>query len=199
MSSNSGGRTALYRFFRKDGKLLYVGITDNLGQRWSSHMRSKEWWPKVHKQTSEWFPNREAAAAAEVKAIKSERPIYNINHAARDEEKAQPPRFVVLSISRGKQQRRPARHKTVFDGIATLENARDLLADIDEILDEDRVRLAEIPPRLRAFAPQWDPYLGLNGVRLAAILKQCGVRITRTNGVPRLDPKDLRMVRAESA
>lgn len=41
------GRTYLYRLFDRQGALLYVGITGDLGQRWKKHMREKHWWGQV--------------------------------------------------------------------------------------------------------------------------------------------------------
>lgn len=74
-------RTALYRFFGRDGTLLYVGITEHLGTRWHSHSRKKPWWPEVQRHTAEWYPTRAEAAAAEVEAIRNEHPRYNVCHA----------------------------------------------------------------------------------------------------------------------
>lgn len=69
---------------------------------------------------------------------------------------------------------------------------RDLLDDLDEVLDVERVRLADVPALLRDLAPSWGPYRTLNGVQLRALLAEYGVRVTNTGGVPRLDPADLR-------
>jgi predicted GIY-YIG superfamily endonuclease len=76
-------QTALYRFFAADNALLYVGVTRTLGARWSSHAKTKPWWPEVHHQTVEWFDSRDAALAAEKVAIKSEGPRYNDSHVPR--------------------------------------------------------------------------------------------------------------------
>lgn len=73
-------RTVLYRFFDADGSLLYVGITKHVGQRWSWHMRNQPWWQEVHRLTAEWHDTREDASVAEIAAIKSERPAYNVAH-----------------------------------------------------------------------------------------------------------------------
>lgn len=73
-------RTALYRFFGVDDVLLYVGITDHLGTRWHNHSRKKPWWPEVQRQTAEWHPSREAAAAAEIEAIQTEHPRHNVTY-----------------------------------------------------------------------------------------------------------------------
>jgi hypothetical protein len=71
-------RTALYRLFDCDGKLLYVGITCNVDSRMSSHASAKPWWGHVVRQDVEWFPDRPTALAAEVNAIVSEAPAHNV-------------------------------------------------------------------------------------------------------------------------
>jgi S-DNA-T family DNA segregation ATPase FtsK/SpoIIIE len=71
---------------------------------------------------------------------------------------------------------------------------RDLLDDLDEVIGAERVRLADLPARLRELAPGWGPYRGLNGAQIAEQLAAEGVRVTRTGNVPRLDPADLRTV-----
>lgn len=76
-------KTALYRFYGADDRLMYVGITEQLGTRWEAHMRLKPWWPDVHRQTSEWYPTRAEAAAAEEKAIATEQPRHNVRHSVR--------------------------------------------------------------------------------------------------------------------
>lgn len=40
---------ALYRFRDDSGALLYVGITNNPGRRWTEHQKSKPWWHQVHR------------------------------------------------------------------------------------------------------------------------------------------------------
>jgi S-DNA-T family DNA segregation ATPase FtsK/SpoIIIE len=74
--------------------------------------------------------------------------------------------------------------------------ARDLLADLAEVTREDGapVRVADLPPRLRALAPSWSAYRSLTGVQLRQALTDEGVRTTNTSNVPRLDPADLRRV-----
>lgn len=70
-------RTALYRFFDADGALLYVGITADIEQRWSGH-QSKPWWPDVAEKTVQWHDDRPSALVAELEAIKTEAPRYNV-------------------------------------------------------------------------------------------------------------------------
>ncbi|MEE3066548.1 MAG: type II toxin-antitoxin system prevent-host-death family antitoxin [Actinomycetota bacterium] len=67
----------LYRFFNPAGQLLYVGIASNLARRLSQHERDKNWWREVSTVTVEHFESRDELADAEVKAIKSEGPLYN--------------------------------------------------------------------------------------------------------------------------
>lgn len=70
----------LYRFFAANGELLYIGLTLNPGTRWKKHAKEKPWWTEVVGITLEHFPSREAVEAAEVAAIRAERPVYNITH-----------------------------------------------------------------------------------------------------------------------
>ncbi len=73
--------TALYRLLSKSGRLLYVGISGNPDSRWGTHSNNQPWWEEVADRKIEWFDSREAASAAEVKAIKEERPLYNKQHS----------------------------------------------------------------------------------------------------------------------
>jgi predicted GIY-YIG superfamily endonuclease len=74
-------RTALYRLFDAKNTLLYIGISKRFGVRWQQHAKVQPWWPQVDHQTVHWHPDRETAEAAEVAAIKSERPLHNVMHA----------------------------------------------------------------------------------------------------------------------
>lgn len=73
--------TALYRLLSKSGRLLYVGISGNPDSRWGTHSNNQPWWEEVADRKIEWFGSREAAAAAEVEAIRGERPLYNKQHS----------------------------------------------------------------------------------------------------------------------
>jgi len=73
--------TAVYRLFDNEGVLLYVGIAVDPNIRWRVHAREKTWWPSVSRRDVEWFPSRPAAEAAEVTAIASESPLYNVEHS----------------------------------------------------------------------------------------------------------------------
>jgi len=72
--------TTLYRFFDSAGRLLYVGISGNPGRRFHQHSGEKPWWADVDRSTMEHFATRAEAEAAEVAAIKTERPLHNVVH-----------------------------------------------------------------------------------------------------------------------
>jgi S-DNA-T family DNA segregation ATPase FtsK/SpoIIIE len=77
------------------------------------------------------------------------------------------------------------------------EPERDLLDDLDQVLGDDRIKLSDIPSLLRKLAPTYRPYSALTGLELRDILvQQHAVRVTNTGNVLRLDPADLRSVRA---
>lgn len=189
---SSGERTALYRFFGADDRLLYVGITGRLGQRWEAHVRQKPWWPKVRRQTTEWYDSRNAAAAAEKRAIQDEGPLYNVVHAVRGQEpELRLPKFLILTLdaSQAIAKTSKAEAEVIVNGVAA--RARDLLNDLSAVLGDERIRVSELPGLLRALAPEWEPYEKLTGVELAAALRSADVRVTNTGNVPRLDPRDL--------
>jgi hypothetical protein len=71
-------RTALYRLFNSEGRLLYVGIAFNPRARWLGHSSTKSWWEQVDRREVEWHETRSAALGAEAEVIVNERPLYNI-------------------------------------------------------------------------------------------------------------------------
>jgi len=71
--------TALYRHFDDGDNLLYVGISVDPDARWKAHKR-KDWARSAAMMSVEWFDNRPEAAAAEVLAIRAEKPLHNIAH-----------------------------------------------------------------------------------------------------------------------
>lgn len=73
-------RAAVYRFYAADDTLLYVGVTQRLGTRWSAHARQKPWWLRVARQTVVWYHTRAEALEVEAVAIKTENPVHNIQH-----------------------------------------------------------------------------------------------------------------------
>lgn len=70
--------TSLYRLFDAEGSLLYVGITVHFLQRVQQHSVGQTWWEEVARIEVEHFADRLAAGAAEIHAINTESPRYNI-------------------------------------------------------------------------------------------------------------------------
>ncbi|WP_405888827.1 GntR family transcriptional regulator [Streptomyces sp. NBC_01136] len=73
-------RTALYRLYGADDRLLYVGISNEPKERMKAHAADKPWWGQVETRDFEWFETRERAAKAEVDAIRLEQPLHNHAH-----------------------------------------------------------------------------------------------------------------------
>lgn len=84
MADGSNGcgdvKTALYRHFDADGRLLYVGISLSPTYRLRQHHDCSAWFQSIANVTVEWFPDRSAAMAAERQAIKAESPEFNVVH-----------------------------------------------------------------------------------------------------------------------
>ncbi|WP_052432812.1 GIY-YIG nuclease family protein [Streptacidiphilus carbonis] len=68
---------ALYRFFDREGQVLYIGICLEPAKRWYSHA-DRSWWRNVTSYKVTWYPSRSEAALAEGKAIAAERPKHNV-------------------------------------------------------------------------------------------------------------------------
>jgi S-DNA-T family DNA segregation ATPase FtsK/SpoIIIE len=75
--------------------------------------------------------------------------------------------------------------------------SRDLLGDLDEVLDLDRIKLRDVVGLLRALAPAWSPYQKLTAAQLRKQLDGEGVRVVNSSGTPWLDPAEVRRVIAE--
>jgi predicted GIY-YIG superfamily endonuclease len=76
-------RTALYRFYDGQGKLLYAGITNDPWRRWREHVRGKPWYPQVKHQAVTWYDSEWQARRAETRAIRAELPEFNIAGAVK--------------------------------------------------------------------------------------------------------------------
>lgn len=71
----------LYRFYDADERLLYVGISLHAAHRASEHRGDKAWWGDVARMDVEHLADRAEALKAERRAIRNERPVYNITGA----------------------------------------------------------------------------------------------------------------------
>lgn len=76
------GRTALYRHFDADGKLLYVGISNDALRRLLQHKDRSHWFETIAQVDIEWLGGRETALAAEAIAIAKECPAWNVARPA---------------------------------------------------------------------------------------------------------------------
>jgi hypothetical protein len=75
-------RTALYRAYDHEDRLLYVGITTDVDVRLGEHRREAPWFAAMARLDVEWFPDRLGAEGAEREAIRTEHPMWNIVHGA---------------------------------------------------------------------------------------------------------------------
>lgn len=170
---------ALYRMYDERGRLLYVGITGDLGKRLGEHS-VKRWFPLVEKITLEWKATRAQAVLDERRTIAAEHPRYNQAGL----KPAREPRVKAAVPVRRKVQ-----------APAAAEGApRDLLADVAAVIGEQRVKLRDLASLLRDLAPGCPEYQKLNGVRLGKSLRGRSVRTINTSGVHYLDPADFRKV-----
>ncbi len=69
--------TTLYRAYDAQGQLLYVGISYDALSRLSQHATAG-WSHYAASITLQRHPNRESAAAAELAAIRTEDPVFNM-------------------------------------------------------------------------------------------------------------------------
>lgn len=79
---------ALYRFYSATGQLLYVGITSNPGSRFKQHQQDKPWWHDVAGISVEQHGSRDAALAAEARAIAVENPQHNVQRPSINKRRA---------------------------------------------------------------------------------------------------------------
>lgn len=67
----------LYRHFDCDATLLYVGVAKHLAARTAGHKAASPWGKQIARITTEEYPTKAAAHAAERAAILSEGPKFN--------------------------------------------------------------------------------------------------------------------------
>lgn len=75
-------RQVVYRCFDADGALLYIGVSGDICTRVKQHRSQTSWWHEVSRVVIRLHPNRTAAFAAEIAAIRAEHPRYNVRHKA---------------------------------------------------------------------------------------------------------------------
>lgn len=70
--------TQLYRHYDENGTLLYVGVSISAMLRFSQHKHESSWYRQIKRQEIETFNSRKEALEAETRAIRTEKPLYNI-------------------------------------------------------------------------------------------------------------------------
>jgi S-DNA-T family DNA segregation ATPase FtsK/SpoIIIE len=108
-----------------------------------------------------------------------------------------------LDVSKGHDQVTPI-IKRSLEAIAKLGKAapdsrpvvivtRDLLADLDEVLGDDPVPVADVPALLKRLAPTWTPYQSLTGKALRETLAaDHGIKVPSTGNRYPIDPTTVR-------
>lgn len=73
-------RHYIYRAYDANCRLLYIGQTIQPEQRIRNHARQSHWFPEAIEWEFEEVDGWWAMQDAEKAAIKSERPLYNVQH-----------------------------------------------------------------------------------------------------------------------
>jgi S-DNA-T family DNA segregation ATPase FtsK/SpoIIIE len=108
-----------------------------------------------------------------------------------------------LNVSKGNDQVTPLikrsleaiakRGKTVPNSRPIQIETRDLLADLDEVLGDDPVAVANVPALLKRLAPTWTPYQSLTGKALRELLDaEHGIKVPSTGNRYPIDPVTVR-------
>lgn len=71
----------VYRCFDVEGRLLYVGLSNDVRNRWKQHRANSTWFDAAVRFTLTGpFTDRTAAARYEVETIQAESPLHNVRH-----------------------------------------------------------------------------------------------------------------------
>jgi predicted GIY-YIG superfamily endonuclease len=102
------GRTAVYEFFARTGRHVYIGISNDPEERAAQHAADKWWWESVDHKRSRvtWYSTRAKALAVEARMIARHRPPGNKQHNP-DWEQSPAGR---LYRSKSARRRRPRAH-----------------------------------------------------------------------------------------
>lgn len=72
--------TAVYRLFDDDWNLLYVGMSRSVCTRIRRHELTQPWGDQIAYAFADMYETRWVASQEERRAIREERPIYNVIH-----------------------------------------------------------------------------------------------------------------------
>jgi excinuclease UvrABC nuclease subunit len=74
----------IYRVYDANDRLIYIGASGDLVQRFELHKRNTWWFELASRVEWEDQPSRAAAFAAEALAIQEEQPAFNIHGTGRE-------------------------------------------------------------------------------------------------------------------
>nr|WP_052477971.1 FtsK/SpoIIIE domain-containing protein [Kibdelosporangium sp. MJ126-NF4]CEL15089.1 TraB protein [Kibdelosporangium sp. MJ126-NF4]CTQ93317.1 TraB protein [Kibdelosporangium sp. MJ126-NF4] len=95
-------------------------------------------------------------------------------------------------IERAMTQLAPGTVVSVELPLPQIQTSRNLLADLDEVLDTNPVPAGEVIGALRTLAPTWRPYKDLTVPKLVALLGGLGIKVPSTKNKFPLDPATVR-------
>jgi hypothetical protein len=107
----------LYRAFNRDGDLLYIGSSVQVDGRIRHHYLNAPWWFVASRFTFVRYPDEASARQAEVDAIGSEHPRWNVRHRAWDHPDGPAKTTAAISLRYPQDDRRNthAHLTTIFD------------------------------------------------------------------------------------
>lgn len=127
------GITYVYRFFSHEDALLYIGVTNDLGTRFTAHQK-KPWWSQASHSTVEAHGNRALALAAEAMAILNEKPLHNI----------QRPQQERVQVLQSRVPGVPVADLSPYDPVAVLNRAHDRIERLEADLRRVRSELTSV-------------------------------------------------------
>lgn len=77
-------RPLVYRIYDTDDRLIYIGHSCSLQQRFVDHSQSAWWWSLAARIAIQLHPDRNSVRAAEAVAIQEEQPMFNVACTGRD-------------------------------------------------------------------------------------------------------------------
>lgn len=126
--------TSVYKYYDRDGILIYVGITSRGSARNTEHNKSKFWWKFVDRQTVEHYLSRLKADRREQSLIQKMAPPFNRQHN-RDYKAAQDAYLIRRQLGGS-------------EGIEKLIKGRNRVAGVVVNIVGNRVTIAVPDPRI---------------------------------------------------
>jgi hypothetical protein len=135
-------RTAVYRFYDRDGNLLYLGMTFDIDQRFNHHRYTQGWWLEVARKEVTWYDTRREARDIEVAATLTEKPRYD--RAPLAGRTARTSYFAKSTDQRKEKEVQAARNAMLRDLNAGIYGEGDILPTLDALSDRYGLAVAGI-------------------------------------------------------